>query len=76
MSESGAAAAPPMDLDHVAIATSEVSELLNTLVGRLGTPIIESTGTGAGFKQAVELDRDQPRSESVEEATVASMALS
>ncbi len=38
-----------MDLDHVAIATNDVTDLLNTLVGTLGAPVIFG-GVNLGFR--------------------------
>lgn len=38
-----------MDLDHVAIATEDVTDVLNALVGQLGTPVIFG-GANIGFR--------------------------
>jgi catechol 2,3-dioxygenase-like lactoylglutathione lyase family enzyme len=38
-----------VDLDHVAIATEDVTDVLNTLVGQLGTPVIFG-GANIGFR--------------------------
>jgi catechol 2,3-dioxygenase-like lactoylglutathione lyase family enzyme len=53
-----------MDLDHVAIATRDVTELLSTLVGRLGTPVIFG-GANLGFR-AMQVDGGDLRIELLE----------
>lgn len=53
-----------IDLDHVAIATHEVGELLDTLVGRLGTPVIFG-GANIGFR-AMQVDGGDLRIELLE----------
>ena len=53
-----------MDLDHVAIATRDVTDLLSTLVGRLGAPVMFG-GANLGFR-AMQVDGGDLRIELLE----------